>query len=71
MAKRIDADTKSKIDSMNKSVSANKQKVSQAPLNPLSYMMISLYHPTSFQVIASLIQLASDIKPQVHKNFRG
>ena len=48
VAKRIDADTKSKIDTMNASVNANKQKV-----------------------IEGLIQLSCDIKPQVHKNFRG
>jgi hypothetical protein len=46
--KRIEADTKAKVDAMNSSVQANKQKV-----------------------MNHLIELACDIKPQVHKNFRG
>lgn len=48
IAARIEADTKTKISDMNKSVDANKEKV-----------------------ISQLIDMVCEIKPEVHKNFRG
>jgi len=47
IAAKIEADTKVKIEAMNRSVASNKEGV-----------------------IASLMDLACDIKPEVHKNFR-
>merc|ERR1712096_530313 len=47
IAAKIEADTKVKIEAMNRSVATNKDTV-----------------------IASLLTLACDIKPEVHKNYR-
>merc|ERR1712010_414861 len=48
IAIKIEADTKVKIEAMNRSVASNKA-----------------------EVISSLISLVCDIKPVVHKNYRG
>ena len=48
IAAKIEADTKVKIEAMNRSVASNKESV-----------------------IASLLALACEIKPEVHKNFRN
>merc|ERR1711970_251674 len=47
IAAKIEADTRVKIEAMNRSVATNKKAV-----------------------ISSLISLACDIKPEVHKNYR-
>ena len=48
IATKIEADTKVKIEAMNRSVASNKG-----------------------EVISNLITLVCDIKPEVHKNYRG
>lgn len=48
IAAKIEADTKVKIEAMNRSVASNKA-----------------------EVISNLISLVCDIKPEVHKNYRG
>ena len=48
IAIKIEADTKVKIEAMNRSVASNKA-----------------------EVISNLISLVCDIKPEVHKNYRG
>ena len=48
IATKIEADTKVKIEAMNRSVASNKG-----------------------EVISNLISLVCDIKPEVHKNYRG
>ena len=48
IAKKIEDDTKAKIEGMNAAVGANKAAV-----------------------IDSLINLSCDIKPEIHRNFRG
>merc|ERR1712064_228083 len=48
IAIKIEADTKVKIEAMNRSVASNKG-----------------------EVITNLISLVCDIKPEVHKNYRG
>ena len=48
IAAKIEADTKVKIEAMNRSVASNKA-----------------------EAISNLISLVCDIKPEVHKNYRG
>ena len=48
IAAKIEADTKVKIEAMNRSVASNKG-----------------------EVISNLISLVCEIKPEVHKNYRG
>lgn len=71
VAARIDADTRVKIDQMNKAVSVQKDPVSLNTIVKNIHILHQIYiYIQFFQVMYEILKLVYDIKPELHKNYR-